>query len=419
MEKEKFIIQGCAKLYGEIEVMGAKNAATPILAAAILTKKDCIIDNLPAIEDVVSMIDLLRTMGVSVEFIDKHKIKVNAANLDPSKMDYHIIRKLRSSILLLGVLFSRFTEFKIPSPGGCIIGARSIDAHLEAFSDLGAVIMEEDNCYYIRRGDLVGGKIVLNEFSVTATENLLLASVLSKGKTIIKLAAGEPHVLDLILFLKKMGAKIKWLENHILEVEGVDELKGTEHSIIYDPIEAGTFLILGIATKSKITIKNVNPDHIDLVLKKLKDFGANLEIGENQIKVLPYQKLKANNVKVEIYPGIPTDLQAPFAVLATQAEGTSLIHEHMYESRLRYIDELVKMGANAVICDPHRALITGPTPLFGKEIKSYDLRAGATLIIAALVAKGESIISDVYQVDRGYERIEERLQKIGANVVRR
>lgn len=418
MQEEKFVIEGGQKLSGEIEVMGAKNAATPILAATLLTQEECIIDNLPAIEDVFRMADILKSIGAEVEWFDKHKMRIKAQDIDPTKMDYKMVSRLRSSILLMGALFTRFPKFKMPSPGGCIIGARPVNTHLQAFIDLGAEITEEDNFYVVKRKELQGKKIVLNEFSVTATENILMAAVKARGKSVVKIAAGEPYVLDLISFLQKMGAKIKWIANHTLEIEGVKKLHGAEHFLIYDPIEAGTFIIAGVASKSQITVKNVEPNHLDLVFKKLRDFGANLEVGKNYVKVLPAKHFKAANIKVEIYPGIPTDLQAPFAVLATQAEGTSLVHEHMYEDRLRYIEELIKMGANAVISDPHRALITGPTQLWGREIKSYDLRAGATLIIAALIAQGESVINNIYQVDRGYERIEERLQKIGVKIKR-
>lgn len=418
MDLEKFVIHGGHKLSGEIEVRGAKNMATPALAASILTKEECIIDNLPEIEDVFRMIEILKSIGAEVEMLGCHKVKIKAVNIDPAKMNYNLVSQLRSSILLFGALFSRCAEFRIPGPGGCIIGARPLDTHLQAFCDLGAEIIEDGKFYVIKRGELFGKKIVLNEFSVTATENMLLALVLAKGKSQVKIAAAEPYVLDLISFLTKMGAEISWRDNHILEIKGVTVLKGANHCLIYDPIEAGTFIIAGAATKSNIKVKNVHPEHLDLVFNKLRDFGVALEIGSDYVEVLPSSYLKSTKVKVNIYPGIPTDLQAPFAVLATQASGISLIHDHMYEGRLRYVEELIKMGANAVISDPHRAFITGPTQLWGQEIKSYDLRAGATLIIAALVAQGESVINNIYQVDRGYECIEKRLSAIGANIVR-
>ncbi|MCK5413684.1 MAG: UDP-N-acetylglucosamine 1-carboxyvinyltransferase [Candidatus Pacebacteria bacterium] len=417
---QKFIINGGKSLNGQIDVMGSKNAATPILSACLLTKEECIIDNIPLINDVLKMIELLESMGVETEWIEKRKLRIKAGdNVDPEKMNFDIVGHMRSSILLLGSMLARFGKFKIQQPGGCIIGARPVGVHFEALEALGAKITSENGFYCFESDKLIGKKIILKEFSVTATENLMMAATLAQGTTTIKIAAIEPHVQDLARFLNKMGARIKGMGVHTIEIQGVKKLHGAEHKIIPDPIEAGTFAIAAAATKGTVEINNVNPHELDLVIEKLREIGTNIEVKNNKLLIKPSSKFNAiKKIETRTYPGIPTDLQAPFAILATQAEGTTLIHDTMYEGRLAYINELNKMGANAIICDPHRALITGPTPLYGQDITSFDLRAGATLIIAALLAEGKSTIDKIEQVDRGYENIEERLQKLGADIQR-
>lgn len=417
---EKFVITGGKPLEGEIEVKGSKNAATPILSACILTKEECIIDNVPLITDVMNMILILKSMGVEVERIGERTVRVKAGdNTDPEKMDFSIVGHMRSSILLLGSLLARFKKFKIKQPGGCIIGARPIGTHFDALEELGATISQDDQFYYFEADKLEGKKIVLKEFSVTATENLMMAATLAEGTTVIRTAAIEPHVQDLGRFLRKMGANIKGCGFHTIQIDGVEKLHGARHTIQPDPIEAGTFAIAAGATKGDVLIKNIEPDDLDLVLEKLKEAGIIFEIEGKNLHVKPTSKLKElSKIEARTYPGIPTDLQAPFAILATQTKGTTLIHDTLYEGRLNYINELIKMGANAVICDPHRAIITGPTPLYGRDISSFDLRAGATMIIAALLAQGQSTISGIEQVDRGYETIEARLNNLGADIKR-
>ncbi|MCD6149245.1 UDP-N-acetylglucosamine 1-carboxyvinyltransferase [bacterium] len=414
-----FEIIGGKKLKGEIEVRGSKNAATPILAATLLTKKKCVLDNVPLIEDVLKMIKIIKGMGAEVEWLGKRKISVAAKNIDPEKMDFEEVGKMRSSILLLGSLSARFPKFKMSCPGGCLIGSRPIGTHFRALEKMGVKIKQDNDFYRIDSSRRRAAKVVLGEFSVTATENaLMLASAISQ-KTIIKIAAAEPHVQDLAGFLAKLGVKVKGAGTHTLEIIGRNNLKGAEHRIIPDANEAATFLIMGAATKSRVTVKNAVEDNLDLVLEKLREFGVEFEIKKSSITVLPKSSLKAvAKIDARIYPGIPTDIQAPLGVLATQAEGTTLIHDTLYEGRFKYIQELRKMGAVAVVSDPHSALITGPTQLYGKEIISFDLRAGASMIIAALLARGESVIKNIEQVDRGYEKIEKRLQKLGADIKR-
>jgi len=426
MEKmsDIFEIKGGKKLKGEIEVMGSKNATTPILAATLLTKKECVISNLPLIEDVFRMIEILESMGVEVKWLGKSlpgqgKISVKAENVDPKKMNVELVKKIRSSILLLGSLSARFENFKMYHPGGCVIGARPVGTHFEALAKLGVQIKKTGKEYLINAKNKKATEVVLHEFSVTATENAMMLAAGIKGKTTIKLAATEPHVQDLGKFLISMGAKIKGLGTHTLEIIGSENLGGAKHTIIPDANEAATFLIMGVATGSPIKVKNALIGNLDIVIEKLREFGADFKISKNWIEVIPAKKLKAvSKVEAGIYPGIPTDIQAPFGVLTTQAEGETLIKDHLFEGRFNYLSEIGKMGAKSKVIDVHQAVISGPTKLTGKEIETYDLRAGVSLIIAALLAKGKTVINDIYQVDRGYEKIEERLQKLGADIKR-
>ncbi len=415
---QKFIINGGKKLSGTIEVKGYKNAATPIIAASLLTTEECIIKNVPQIGDVFRMIEILESMGVEISWLAPNTLRVKAETINPEKMDFKAVSRMRSSILLLGPLLARCGKFKIPQPGGCVIGARPIGSHFTALEKLGAKITRENGFYCFEAKKLEGKEIVLPEFSVTATENLMMAAALTGGVTTIKIAALEPQVQDLQKFLKKMGAKIKFGNFNTVIIEGVKKLHGATYSVIPDLIEAGTFAIAAVATKSELMIKNVIRDHLDLVFDKLSEMGAKFEFDGNNVLIKPVGMLTSAKIEARIFPGLPTDLQAPFGILATQAQGTSLIHDTLFEGRLGYINELNKMGANAIICDPHRALISGPTQLYGAEITSFDLRAGATMIIAALVAQGESVISNIEQIDRGYENIEERLKIIGADITR-
>ncbi len=414
----KFIINGRKQLKGEIEVNGAKNAATPILAACLLTDQECILENVPRIADVLNMLEILKSIGVKIEWVAEHKLLIRAQDPNPSQIDRVNISKMRSSILLAAPLLARFQQAVITRPGGCQIGARPIDTHLIALKSLGVDIKKIQDNYFLKTSGLRGREFVMNEFSVTATENVLMASVLAQGQTIIHCAASEPHVQDLARFLKKMGAKIKGIGTHTLSINGVKKLSGAKHKIIPDPIEMGTFICLAAAVKGNIVIKNFQSDFLKIELLKFQQAGVDFEISRDQILVKPSKNIKAVNVHNMPYPGFAADLLQPFAVLMTQAIGTSLIHDWMYEDRLKYVNDLNKMGANCVICDPHRVLITGPTLLYGQEITSYDLRAGATLLIAALAARGKSILNQAEQIERGYENIEIRLKQLGADIQR-
>ena len=416
---EYFEIEGGKKLKGEIDVRGSKNATTPILAATLLTKEECIISNIPLIEDVFRMIEILQSMGVEILRIGERKISVKAENVDPDKVDVEKIKQLRSSILLLGSLSARFDNFKLYHPGGCVIGARPVGTHFDALRKMGVEIEQQESVYDVSAKKRKATKLTLQEMSVTATENAMMLAASLPGKTIIKACATEPHVEDLGKFLVSMGAKIKGLGTHTLEITGVKKMHGAKHTIIPDANEAATFLIMGVATGSPIMVKNAVEDHLDLVLEKLREFGADFKISKDGIEVVPAKKIMAiSKLDMRTYPGIPSDVQAPFGVLATQAHGQTVIFDTIFEGRFNYLSELEKMRAQTKLLNPHQAFVFGPTQLRGSAIRSFDLRAGASLIIAALCAKGKTTIEEIYQVDRGYEKIEERLQKIGAQIKR-
>lgn len=416
---DRFIIEGGKELEGEIEVRGSKNAAAPIIAAALLCDEECVIDNLPLVMDILNLLDILEEMGMEVEWLSERKVKIRAGNkIDPQKINFEKFSRARTSVLLIGPLLSRFKEFEISRPGGDRIGLRPITTHLRALKELGVEIKEDGDFYYFSSKNLVGKEIILPEFSVTATENLMLASVLAKGETVIKIAASEPHVQDLGEMLKKMGAKIEGIGTHTLKIKAVKELRGTEHKIISDPIEGGTFLALGAVVEGRVLVKNVRTDHLDFFLEKLREIGVEFKSGDNSIEVWGNSCFKATRVQALPYPGFPTDLLPLVVPLLTQAEGKSLIHDPLYENRLNYTQELRKMGADIEIVDPHRAFVFGKTVLRGVTIESWDIRAGASLLVAGLIAQGTTTIENIEQIDRGYERVEERLRGLGANIRR-
>lgn len=415
---EKFIIKGQKPLFGEVEVGGYKNAAGAILAATVLTGDDCLIDNLPLVEDTLNLIKILQGMGAKVNWMGQKTVNINCSSLSPENLDSELISKMRVSVLLIGSLLARFKNFRISHPGGDKIGLRPIWTHLDALEKLGAEIKQEREFYEFRTRNLEGREIVLKEFSVTATENLMMASSLARGRTVIKAAAAEPQVQDLGNVLNKMGAKITGLGTHTIIIDGVEKLNGVEHSIIPDLLEAGTLIIAGLASGGEIKIKKMTPGHLDVFLERLKDMGANFEIGDDWVKVYPSLSLRAVRIQAMPYPGFPTDLQPIVAPLLTQSEGKSIIHDPMYENRFGYAQELRKMGADIDIVDPHRILIFGKKPIQGAIIESPDIRAGAALVIAGLAAEGETVINNIFQIDRGYEKIEEKLQKLGADIKR-
>jgi UDP-N-acetylglucosamine 1-carboxyvinyltransferase len=425
---EKLIIKEGSSVGGSINVRGSKNAAAPIIASTLLSSEPSILENVPLIEDIKKLLEVIKNMGGEIDFLEERKIKIDPKNIDPNKLDFDLLTKMRISVLLLGPLVARFKEVRIPYPGGCVIGSRPIDTHISALGELGVEVEEfieesdlpgRQNIYHFKAKDgLKGREIILDEFSVTATENIMMASVLAEGRTVIKTAAAEPHVRHLALFLKEMGADIEGEGTHTIEINGKKELKGGEYKIPYDYIEAGTFILLGLTTKTTINVKNTPTEDLDLFLSKLKGFGAEIEIKENEVITHPSEKVKMKKIQMMPHPGVPTDLQAPLGVFATQTEGLTLVHDPLYEGRLKYLEELNKMGAEIVICDPHRAIINGPTKLYGAKLNPLDLRGGAALIIAGIIAQGTTVINDATQVDRGYEEIDKRLRGIGVNIER-
>lgn len=414
-----FEIEGGHKLSGTIDVRGSKNATTPILAATVLTKEECLLYNVPRIEDVLAMLGILESMGAIVKWKGRHTVSVTCKDIHPERINKEQVKRIRSSILLLGSLSARFDMFTLYHPGGCVIGARPVGTHFDALLKMGVTIREKGSIYKVCASKRHRDQVVLREFSVTATENAMMLAAGMEGKTCIKIAASEPHVEDFGRFLQKMGATVRGLGTHTIEIVGKKVLKGVRHRIIPDATEAATFLILGAVTKSNIVVRNAREEHLDLVLEKMREFGVKFKVEEKAICVYPAKHLSAvAKIDARIYPGIPTDIQALFGVLATQARGSTMIHDTLFEGRFNYVGELQKMGADAHILNPHQAIFNGPTQLFGTMINSFDLRSGVALIIAALAAKGKTIIENAYQVDRGYEMLEERLIGLGARIKR-
>lgn len=417
-----FRIRGRAHLQGNISIAGSKNAALPILAATLLTEEVCRIHNIPRIRDVENFLSILESLGVDIVWEGEHSVRIQAHTVDPKRLDRDLVERLRGSVLLLGPLLARCRVIeRFPEPGGCIIGNRPLDTHFRALESLGATIDADvqASTYALSSKWLTGTKIILPEFSVTATENVLMAASLARGDTILSLAAEEPHVQQLAEFLTHMGAKIKGAGNHTIHITGAGKLHGAEISLIPDTVEIGTFAVAALATRGRLRLSPVVPDHLDSLIRTLQDIGAEVHLKDATLEVRAQTRaFNSFMLQTRPYPGFPTDLQAAFGLLATQVRGTSLIHDTMFESRFGYAHELVKMGARIFPCDPHRILVTGPTTLFGREIPSLDLRAGATLIIAGLIATGTTVIQHAEIVDRGYERIEERLRAVGADIKR-
>lgn len=416
---EYFKINGGKKLSGTIDVRGSKNATTPILAATLLTDAECVISNIPLIEDVYRMLEIMQSMGVAVNWEGERTVRVCAKNMDPSVIDLHTVKRLRSSILLLGSLSARCERFVIAHPGGCTIGKRPVGTHFDALEKMGVSIFQDENNYLVDARGRIPGKVVLQEMSVTATENVMMLAAGMEGTTVVKIAAAEPHVEDLGKFLISLGAKIEGLGTHTMHITGSKNLHGCSHEVIPDANEAATFLILGAATKSRIKVVNAQEEHLDIVLEKLRQFGVKFDVRQGYIEVIPTENLRAvEKIDTRTYPGLPSDIQQPLGVLATQAQGETMIFDTIFEGRFNYLSELEKMGAVSTILNPHQVIIKGPVHLKGAVIRSFDLRAGASLIIAALCARGTTTIEEIYQVDRGYERIEERLQRLGADIQR-
>jgi len=413
----QYIINGKQKLNGEINVYGDKNTALKLIPATILSDEPCKISNIPDITDVKIMIQIMEDLGTKVEKVNENTYIFDNSTINKTIIDPSLAKKLRASTVLIGPMLAKFKEVSIPHPGGCIIGKRPIDIHLEAFKKLGANITADDEYYHISTDGLKGATIIPHSISVTGTENIIMAACMAEGETIVEYSACEPSVIQLSEYLNARGAKIEGAGNPRIKITGVKSLKGGDIEVIPDRIEAGTFIILG-ALCGDINVKNINPSHLEVFLKILTHAGVKMERGENNIKVYHSTDLKATSITTSAYPGFPTDLQAPFTLLMTQAHGISMIHETIFEGRLSYTEWLNMMGANIVPCDPHRVLVSGPTPLYGKKIVSPDIRAGIALVMASLIAQGQSHIDNIDLVDRGYANLDERLTNLGASIER-
>lgn len=424
---DKFLIEGLAgerKLAGRLRVGGAKNAILKVLASSVLFRDGFRISNVPNIEDVSQMINLLRELGGEIIQLADGRYEVKSNNFNNFVLASDLSKKLRASIVLTGPLLARFAEVHFPYPGGCVIGRRPIDMFLDGFSKMGAEITTSDHLYIIKapEGKLQGSEIFFKIQSVTGTETFMMAGVLAKGKTILKNCALEPEIISLGEFLIKGGAKISGLGTSTIEIEGGDLLSGSaqEYLTMPDRIEAGSFLILGALAASDLTIENCCPEHLAALINLLQETGVGIEIGSDWVRVrgLEGKKFTAIDVKTHEYPGFPTDLQAPFSIFLTQAIGQSFIFETIFEGRLNYLEALNRLGAKTKVIDAHRALIDGPSPLSGREIESPDLRAGLAYVLAAIIASGQSVVHNVKYIDRGYEQIEKRLQSIGVRIER-
>lgn len=416
---DKLEITGGACLSGEIRISGSKNSALPILAGVLLCEETITLSNLPHLHDVTTMIALLRTMGVDINIDAASGVEINAANITSTTAPYDLVRTMRASILVLGPLVARFGRARVSFPGGCSIGSRPVDLHLKALESMGAEITVTDGYIdAVCEGGLKGAHIFFETVTVGGTENILMAAALAHGKTVIENAAREPEIEDLANFLIAMGAKISGVGTSVLTVEGVARLHGCSHRIMPDRIETGTYLVAAAATRGSITVKDTSSIYLEAVLLKLEEAGADITVGDDWIKLdMHGRRPKAVNIKTAPYPAFPTDMQAQFTAMNTVSEGVSRVTETIFENRLMQTHEMIRMGANISI-EGHTAIITGTESLKAAPVMASDLRASAALVIAGLVAKGNTVIDRIYHIDRGYECIEEKFQMLGATVRR-
>jgi len=413
----KFVIEGGNKLKGEIEISGAKNASLALIPATLLTKGETVLKNTPNLRDITTMLQLMKALGAKT-VLKNNSLLVDTRKIKKYEAPYEHVKKMRASIYVLGPLLARYNHAKVSLPGGCAWGPRPVNLHIEGLKKLGAEIDFEEGYIVAKTKKLTGGLINFDVSSVGATGNILMAAVLAKGETKIQNAAIEPEITSLAEFLIKMGAKIEGIGTNQLLIQGVDELKACKFETIPDRIEAGTFLIAATMTKGKIKIKNCIPSHLDILLYKLKETGCKVKTGKNWVEVTGTEKIKPVDITTAIYPGFPTDLQAQWIALMSIAIGSSQIAETIYYDRFKHVPELNRLGANITVTE-NIAVIKGVTNLKGAKVMSTDLRASASLILAGLVAEGKTEILRAYHIDRGYENIEKKLQKVGANIKRK
>lgn len=415
----KYLVQSSGPLFGKVHISGAKNAVLPLMAAAILPGKKCKIRDVPDLIDVKVMTEILSSLGGNVEFTREGELEIDMANLSGCEVGYDLASKMRASFLIMGSLLARVGHAKVYMPGGCTIGARPVDLHLKGFEALGAKVTEKDNIVEAIVGEegLIGASIYLDFPSVGATENIMTAAVLAKGTTYIENAAEEPEIVDLANFLNRMGASIKGAGTDTIKIEGVTELHGTDHTVIPDRIETATFMLAAAITRGELLIQNVVPDHVKPITAKLKECGVTVELTDEGLYVNGAdKKLVATDIKTLPYPGFPTDIQSPFMSFLTTVEGESNVIETVFENRFMHVGELNRMGAN-ITTDGSKATVTGNKQLEGANVAATDLRAGAALVLAGLVASGTTVISEIYHVERGYEKFVEKFRALGANIL--
>ena len=417
---EKFRIRGGNSLKGRVSISGAKNSALPCMAAAILTADTITLHNIPYVRDIITMRRLLEDIGAHVLTPELRTHKISAANIEVMTAPYELVKTMRASVLALGPLLARFGKARVSLPGGCAIGARPIDLHLAAFTKMGAEVFLEAGDVVARapQGGLTGGEIQFEKISVTATENVMMAAALARGKTVIHNAAREPEVRDLAELLNKMGGRVRGAGTQKIEIEGVVRLSGAQHTIIPDRIETGTFIVAGAITKGDLEIRDCNPEHCNRIIGKLREVGVEIEeINQSTLRVTAGKTIRAGDLKTEEYPGFATDMQAQYMTLMTQANGRSEITETIFENRFMHASELQRMGARIQVSHD-KAVVEGPTKLIGARVQASDLRASASLVLAGLIAAGETTIDRVYHIDRGYEKIETKLKALGAEIER-
>jgi len=423
---DKFVIQGGIPLSGEITPSGNKNAALPLLAACLLTEEPVILHNVPQIRDVKDMRRMLESLGVTVDDLGNESWRLTAKEVRPADLDPDLSRRIRASILLAGPMTARAGDLKLPPPGGDVIGRRRVDTHIWALRQMGAQV-NYDRIFEFKAPDgLHGANILLDEASVTGTENAIMAATLARGKTILHNAASEPHVQELCALLNIMGAKIDGIGSNTLHIEGVPRLHGGEYTIGPDYLEVISFVGAAVVTKGTVRIHNAGSEHLGMILIVLNRLGVDWKVDGKDIIVPAAQNLEIEpdlgnaipEIKTNIWPAFPTDLMSIAIAIATQAKGSVLFHDWMYPSRMFFVDKLVSMGAQIVLCDPHRCIVTGPTRLSGEKVESPDIRAGMTLVLAALAASGTSVIRNVGQIDRGYENVDGKLRALGAQISR-
>lgn len=415
---EQYVIKGGNPLVGEVVIGGAKNAALGILAAAVMTDRSCVIDNLPNVRDTRVLLQAIKGIGATVERKGKHEVIITGRTIvDPDNLviDDEYIRKIRASYYLLGALLGKYKKAQVALPGGCNIGSRPIDQHIKGFEALGAKVTIEHGMITAEAKELKGSHIYLDVVTVGATINIMLAATLAEGKTIIENAAKEPHIVDVANFLNSMGANIKGAGTDVIRIKGVKELLGTEYSIIPDQIEAGTFMMAAAATKGDITVKNVIPKHLEAISAKLVEIGAEVEELDDAVRVVAAKRLKHTQIKTLPYPGFPTDMQPQMAVTLALSEGTSIISESIFENRFKYVDELSRMGAKVKV-EGNTAIIDGVDKYTGANVIAPDLRAGAALVIAGLAAEGYTVVDKIEYIQRGYEDFDGKIKALGGTI---